>query len=212
MKIQTILEAWQCSTLKISQGLPNFLVYVRLIALVCFGFWVLGLGRVGKGGKEGSKKHGKINFFYFLTLSLAHQLFPLEPILFRLLVEYEDGGIVSYYGLFDPKSALPPRGGGCEALYETNQGVGGEGGEIVSGLSFIVVSCGGWEYYDGDKSIVGVEVYYETQDGDNYPRNQTGIFFHFFVFFSFLFFFFFFFFLFLFFFFFFFFYKRFISL
>ena len=112
----------------------------------------------------------KIKIIHFLLIPP----FPLEPILFRLLIEYEDGDIMRYYGLFDPKSALPPRGGGCEALYEINDGVGGE---IVSGLSFIVVSCGGWEYYDGDKSIVGMEVYYKTQDGDKYPRNQTGKFF-----------------------------------
>ena len=82
--------------------------------------------------------------------------------------------MVNYYGLFDPRSALPPRGGACEALYETNAGVGEEG-EIVSGLSFVVVSCGGWEYYDGDKSIVGVEVSFESEDTTKYPRNQTGI-------------------------------------
>ena len=94
--------------------------------------------------------------------------------MFRVVVENEDGEITIYYGMFSPKSALPPQGGGCEALYETNEGVGDEG-EIVSGLSFVVVSCGGWEYYDGDKSIVGWEVYYESEDGASYPRNQTGL-------------------------------------
>ena len=39
----------------------------------------------------------------------------------------------------------------------------------------MMVSCGGYKYYDGDLSIVGHRIYYESQDGVTYPRNQTSM-------------------------------------
>ena len=41
----------------------------------------------------------------------------------------------------------------------------------------MMVSCGGYKYYyDGDLSIVGHRIYYESQDRVTYPRNQTSMF------------------------------------
>ena len=91
--------------------------------------------------------------------------------MFRLTIEKEDESTSIFYGLYEPRGVLSPRGGACESLFETNGDVGEEG--IVSGLSFIVVRCGGWMYADGDVSVVGQRIYYES-DGALYPRNQTG--------------------------------------
>ena len=94
--------------------------------------------------------------------------------LFRLTIEEESGQEILLYGLFEPRSSLPPRGGVCESYYETNSGVIDDD-LIVSGLSFVVIKCGGWMFSDGDMSGVGVRMYYDSQ-GAKYPRNQTGLF------------------------------------
>ena len=96
-----------------------------------------------------------------------------EPLLFRLTIEVEDGDEIVLYGLFEPRAILPPRGGTCESFYDTNEGVGSDDSVIMSGLSFFVVRCGGWMFSDGDMSIVGQRVYYQSSDGPQYPRNQT---------------------------------------
>ena len=45
----------------------------------------------------------------------------------------------------------------------------------MSGLSFVVVRCGGWEFFAGGMGGLGMKVYYKTENGVNYPREQTGL-------------------------------------
>ena len=71
------------------------------------------------------------------------------------------------------------QGGQCTSYYETNKGVQGEeGGGMISGLSFVVVGCSEWDFFDGGMGGVGVRVYYGEEGGEGtYPRMQTGFFF-----------------------------------
>ena len=147
MKMMLILGMFKSLISRILLELPNSAVLVAQIAQVSF----------------------QLSSFY----SLLFLHFPPEPLMFRLIIEKEGGITNIFYGLFEPKGILPPRGGLCESLYQTNEGVG-EGEGIVSGLSFVVVRCWGWMYADGDLSVLGHRVYYEST-GSFYPRNQTGI-------------------------------------
>uniref|UniRef100_A0A7S4NUI1 GPS domain-containing protein n=1 Tax=Paramoeba aestuarina TaxID=180227 RepID=A0A7S4NUI1_9EUKA len=95
-----------------------------------------------------------------------------EPLLFRLTIEDNDDVETVFYGLYEPRAILPPRGGECETYYDTNDDANNEN-QVVSGLTFVVVRCGGWSFFDGDMGIVGQRVYYQSSDGAQYPRNQT---------------------------------------
>ena len=129
---------------------------------------------------------------YITQLSLLHSpphsLFS-EPTLVHVIIEQDNSKETILYGLYNPAAVLPPMGGVCETFYETNEGVEGDAdlsvNSIISGLTFVVVRCKGWEFYDGGMGVVTQRIYYDTGDGVKYPRIQNGLFFHYFPFFFF---------------------------
>ena len=126
------------------------------------------------------KVYSKYFEFMFLTPPFPHST--IEPVFVRLTLSFSDSSSVSLYHLYQPPSSLPPHGGSCSALFST-LGEEEEGGEVVSLLSFVVVTCEGWEFEDGMVSVLGEKIYFMVEDeGEgavesplSYPPKTTSI-------------------------------------
>jgi len=84
-----------------------------------------------------------------------------EPVLLRI-TSTTDAITQTFYALYTPPPVLPPRGGSCSVVYETFEGVNED--VPVSIFSFVVVNCRGWQYYDGDSSVLAQRIYFEVVD------------------------------------------------